>query len=280
MQTTPATLLHRLLRAHPLLIFDAQSLVNYPEVDSDDTWTLACEALTDDAEYLPRLLDLSDLSADDANKVLSALDERDSLSAPPLLLGDIVPGADLGRWALTQVTQAPDGSKHWLRWHDVRVWVNLLWIATPEQIAHLIGPARSAGWYWQGQWYQTILPSTITRTAPLAWTTEQWQSIQSIGVINRVFSEVGPPAASELPALARQVVQADAQANTMTLWDMPSRVAFACHQLKCGQGFWQAAPLRPIMTAVATREATYAEATAAQDEAFWHAVSAALAQAA
>jgi hypothetical protein len=61
---------------------------------------------------------------------------------------------------------------------------------------------------------------------------------------------------------------------------MPSRVAFACHQLKWGQDFWQAAPLRPIMTAVATREATYAEATAAQDDDFWHAVSAELAQAA
>jgi hypothetical protein len=281
MQTTPATLLHRLLRAHPLLVFDAQSLVDYPQINPDDTWALACEALTDDAEFLPRLLDLSDLSQADANKVLEGLDDTSGpLSHPPLLLGDITPGADLGRWALTQVTKAPDGSKHWLRWHDVRVWVNLLWIARPEQLAHLIRPAHSVGWYWQEQWHQTTLPNTVARTAPLAWSAEQWQRIQSIGVINRVFSEVGQPTLAELPVLARQVAQADAEAHTMTLWDMPSRVAFACHQLKWGQDFWQAAPLRPIMTAVATREATYAEATAAQDDDFWHAVSAELAQAA
>ncbi len=281
MQTTPVTLLHRLLRAHPLLVFDAQSLVDYPQINPDDTWALACEALTDDAEFLPRLLDLSDLSQANANKVLEGLDDTSGpLSHPPLLLGDITPGADLGRWALTQVTKAPDGGKHWLRWHDVRVWVNLLWIARPEQLAHLIRPAHSVGWYWQEQWHQTTLPNTVARTAPLAWSAEQWQRIQSIGVINRVFSEVGHPTLAELPVLARQVAQADAEAHTMTLWDMPSRVAFAIHQIKFGGGFWQSAPMRPIMIAVATQETTYAEATAAQDDDFWHAVSAALAQAA
>lgn len=281
MQTTPVTLLHRLLRAHPLLVFDAQSLVDYPQINPDDTWALACEALTDDAEFLPRLLDLSDLSQADANKVLEGLDDTSGpLPHPPLLLGDITPGADLGRWALTQVTKAPDGSKHWLRWHDVRVWVNLLWIARPEQLAHLIRPAHSVGWYWQGQWHQTTLPNTVARTAPLAWSAEQWQRIQSIGVINRVFSEVGQPTLAELPVLARQVAQADAEAHTMTLWDMPSRVAFAIHQLKLGEGFWQSAPMRPVMIAVATQETTYAEAVAAKDDAFWQAMAAEQAQAA
>jgi len=52
MQTTPATLLHRLLRAHPLLVFDAQSLSDHPSVNPDDTWALACEALTDGFQRL------------------------------------------------------------------------------------------------------------------------------------------------------------------------------------------------------------------------------------
>lgn len=278
MQSEPVLLLHRLLQSHPILVFDAQSLPLYPAIDPDDTWALACEALTDDAEYLPRLLDLADLSSDDATKVLASLDGGDTvLDQPPLLLGDIPAGADLGRWALTQVTTAPDGSKHWLRWHDARVWVHLLWIARPEQLAALVRPAHSVGWHWQGQWHQIAIPNVASPALKQGWSPAQWQAIESIGVINRVFNEVGHPSLHALPEIARKVVTADAEAHTMTLWDMPSRVAFATHQLAWGQGFWQAPPFRHIMTAVATREATYAEAVSAQDEAFWPAVSEALA---
>ncbi len=281
MHSEPAALFHRLLQAHPLLIFDAQALANYPSINPDDTWALACEALTDDAEYLPRLLDLSDLTPLDASKVLESLDRSDfALEAPPLLLGDITPGADLGRWALTQVTKAPDGSKHWLRWHDHRVWSNLLWIARPEQLAQLIRPAHSVGWHWQGEWHQTRISALNTSTVRLGWSFEQWQSIQSIGVINRVFAEIGEPTLQAMPALARRIAHADAEAQTMIMWDMPSRVAFAMHQLKWGPGFWQALPFHQLMRNVATQEATYAEAVSAQDEDFWHAVSAALTKAA
>jgi hypothetical protein len=277
MQTEPVPLLHRLLQSHPILVFDAQALPDYPCVNPDDTWALACEALTEDADYLPRLLDLNDLSQVDAVKVLEALGTSDvELQHPPLLLGGIQAGADLGRWALTQVTKAPDGSQHWLRWHDVRVWVHLLWIARPEQLAALVRPAHSVGWHWRGQWHQTVIPSPSGSTARSGWTPEQWQAIQAIGVINRVLAEIGAPALADLPQIARQIVAADVEAHTMTMWDMPSRVAFASHQLRWGAGFWQAAPFRPIMTAVATREATYAEAVSAQDEAFWPAVSEAL----
>jgi len=277
MQAEPVALLHRLLQSHPILVFDAQALPGYPCINPDDTWALACEALTEDAEYLPRLLDLNDLSQDAATKVLEVLDSNHAdLEHPPLLLGGIQAGADLGRWALTQVTKAPDGSQHWLRWHDVRVWVHLLWIARPEQLAALVRPAHSVGWHWRGQWHQTAIPSPSGSTARSGWTPEQWQAIQAIGVINRVLAEVGAPALADLPQIARQIVAADVEAHTMTMWDMPSRVAFALHQLQWGQGFWQAAPFRPIMTAVATREATYAEAVSAQDEAFWPAVSEAL----
>lgn len=278
MQTEPVLLLHRLLQSHPILVFDVQALSRYPEINPDDTWALACEALADDAEYLPRLLDLADLSPTNAVKVLESLDgESAGLEQAPLLMGNIAAGADLGRWALTQVTKAPDGSRHWLRWHDARVWANLLWIAKPEQLAALVRPAHSVGWHWLGQWYQTPVPVASSEVARLGWSVEQWQAIQSIGVINRVFSDVGYPTLSKLPAMARMIAAADAEAHTMTLWDMPSRVAFASHQLKWGPGFWQAAPFRPIMTAVATREATYAEAVSAQDDAFWPAVSDALA---
>lgn len=278
MQTEPVLLLHRLLQSHSILVFDAQALSLYPEINPDDTWALASEALTDDAEYLPRLLDLADLSPTNAVKVLESLDGGvTALEQPPLLMGNIAAGADLGRWAITQVTKAPDGGLHWLRWHDPRVWANLLWIARPEQLASLIRPAHSVGWHWQGQWYQTPLPAASSDVARLAWSVEQWQAIQSIGVISRVFSEVGYPTLSKLPEAARLIAAADAEAKTMTMWDMPSRVAFASHQLKWGPGFWQAAPFRPIMTAVATREATYAEAVSAQDEAFWPAVNEAFA---
>lgn len=278
MQTESVVLLHRLLRAHPILVFDAQALPNYPAINPDDTWALACEALTDDAEYLPRLLDLNDVSQEHAIQLLEALDgDSTNLAFPPLLLGNIQAGADLGRWALTQVTKAPDGSRHWLRWHDVRVWAHLLWIARPEQLAALVRPAHSVGWYWLGQWHQTTIPTTSSPTTRVGWCHEQWQAIQAIGVINRVFSQTGTPALADLPKIARQIVAADTEAHGMTMWDMPSRVAFATHQLKWGPGFWQAAPFRSIMTAVATSDATYAEAVSSQDDAFWPAVSEALA---
>ncbi|MDI1258281.1 hypothetical protein [Aquabacterium sp.] len=267
--TTAAPLLHRLLHAHPLLVFDADALVDYPSVNPQDTWALACEALADDADHLPRLLDLSDLSAADADKVLAELDQSENLTAPPLLLGDITPGADLGRWALTQVTQAPDTSKHWLRWHDVRVWANLLWIATPEQLAYLVGPARSVGWSWQGMWLQTEFPTGEKQMGPTKWSPAQWQQIQSIGVINRVFARQGQPSVNDLPGRARQLAEADAQAHSMTIWDMASRVDFAEHTARYGQEFWQAAQFHPLMTRVATREATYAEVAGAQTEEFW-----------
>lgn len=269
MQTTHAPLLHRLLQAHPLLVFDAAALVDYPAVNSADTWALACEALSDDAEHLPRLLDLSDLSVADADKVLTELDQTEHMDAPPLLLGDITPGADLGRWALTQVTQAPDSSKHWLRWHDARVWVNLLWIARPEQIAYLVGPARSVGWHWQGQWYQTQLSKSFELGQQTKWSHEQWQKIQSIGVINRVFSLAGQPTVEDLPGMARVIAEADAQAHSMTIWDMASRVEFAHHSALYGKDFWQAERFHPLMTRVATREATYADVAGAQTHEFW-----------
>lgn len=281
MHSEPVALLHRLLRAHPLLIFDAQALDHYPAVNPDDTWALACEELTDDAEYLPRLLDLSDLSPLDASSVLAALDNDSSaLEGPPLLLGDITAGEDLGRWARTQVTKAPDGSQHWLRWHDVRVWINLLWIARPEQLAQLIRPAHSVGWHWRGQWHQTQIPAVNTSGARLGWSLDQWQAIQSIGVINRVLAEIGEPTVQDLPVVARQIVQADVEAQTMIIFDMPSRIAFAAHQLKWGKDFWHALPFHKIMRSVATQEATYADAVSAQDDDFWQAVTNALTKAA
>lgn len=269
--TTGEPLLHRLLQAHPILVFDAAAIANYVSIDPEDTLPLACEALTYASDQLPKLLDLSHITSAAADTLLTELDETDLAEQrlPPFLLGAIAPGADLGRWSLTQVTQAPDGSKHWLRWHDVRVWVNLLWIAKPEQLAYLIGPASSVGWSWQGQWYESKVSTGEKPVRSIRWSTEQWQQIQSIGVINRVFNLTGQPAIGDLHREAMAIATADAQANTMTIWDMASRIEFARHTVLYGKDFWQAEQFHPLMVEVATREATYSEVTSCQDDHFW-----------
>lgn len=194
---------------------------------------LVASELADNAEWLPHLINLHDLSQGQFGELLDRLDAQHQAEEPPVLCAwlkaDCEPELLYQHLSRAQVQRGPGGAKAWLRLHDPRVWLQLPRVLSEEALRALFGPVSAWTVPFNGVWLTSTPPRTQGMLGATRHEARQWAALMRIGAVNRTLTQLklnNQEGLLQASAALDALVERAQQSHGLSRVD--DQVAFAC----------------------------------------------------
>ena len=283
-----ATDYEALLSRHDYAIIDRAALADESEIDGLPIEPLVPYEmrLRGDTDIAPALLPL-EAGAPYMKTLADAFEAADAgLGRYPFTCLFEAPGVKHARMKahLTYrlILHSPRGGKDRLRYHDPRVFPQLVRILTPEQLRALYGPIQVWTFPFQQQWQSQPAPE-VTGIVPAYWSvkTEQREQLDRVFPLNAVLDahakRLGRPWAdlAEYSAVSQTADEALETARVRYRLTDADSLTFALHALAHGEHFHCHPRIQTLLrVAWENKEMPYAATAAMIDARTWEIIAA------
>jgi hypothetical protein len=272
-----------LLARHDYIIIDRAALADESELDGLPVEPLVPRILQEDADNMPVLVPLAP-GAEHMEMLAYHLESAKKGYCACMIACMLTASAPDGRMSAhlsrRLVLHSPRGGKDLLRYHDPRVFPQLIRILKPEQLRALYGPIRTWSFMFQQKWISHPVPE-VTGVVPEFWSVDDGQHAQLARVIqlNTVLAgrkkQLGRPWAdlAEYLDASRTADKALELAQTRYRLDEASAAVFAQHALAHGEYFHLHPRIQALLrVARRSKEMPYAATAAVIDAPAWETI--------
>lgn len=185
---------------HRLLLANHFALINPLQVESALWRDLPATPIVPrdtriQPDLMPHLLVLRGMSDATCVDLLERANRHEKYSRHPFFSALLTASADTP-WVASHlsrrlVVRTPDTRAVLLRYFDARVFRHLRWLLTEAQINLLMGPIEF--WTWRdtaGNWQRYRRGEALAVLSGLSLGSEQWGSLQRIGLINKCLRQI------------------------------------------------------------------------------------------